>query len=123
MFFSKKNHPLSDALETVALAQRSPAVEGVIEGAKAATISAPIFATIQALRNRSATAGAIAGGIGAGVLFGLAAAAKQGYYNTRSEAYIKYHLENIRKREQEAADPQSPQDGFHGGFHRVYYPY
>lgn len=122
MFFGRRDHPLARTLETVALAERSPTVEGVIEGTKAGVFAAPIFAALQAMRNKSPIGGAIVGGIGAGTLIGLAAAAKQKYHNTRSEAYIKYHLDNLREREAEERENLRP-GGFSGGFDRVYNPY
>jgi hypothetical protein len=82
-------------LDVRANAIKSPKVEGIIEGSKAAILAAPLAAAVQAIRGRSPTLGAIGGGVVAGSLVGLIAAGIQKYRNMRAESEMQYHIDNI----------------------------
>jgi len=114
-------------LEQDAEFNKSPKVEGVLQGAKAALLAAPLGAAVQALRNKSPGMGALVTGLGAGLLAGLSAAAVQKYRNLKTEADMRYHLRNMVEREPTVMlpEPGAMRDivGFTRGFENVYHPY
>ena len=84
------------AFDTKSEIQKSPKVEGIIQGAKAAVIAAPIAAAIQALRNKNPIIGGVLAGLAAGATVGAGAAAMQNLRNTEIESDMRYHLGNIQ---------------------------
>jgi len=111
-------------------AEKSPAIEGVYQGVKAAVLAAPVAAGIQALRGRNAYLGALVGGLGAGALAGAVTAARQKYTNMQTEANLGYHIQNMADYNQQQEEiPQSiyqPTDissNFSRGFESVRNPY
>lgn len=109
--------------------EKSPKVEGFIQGAKGALLAAPVAAAIQAIRGKSVGGGAFLAGVGAGVLTGLTAAAIQKFNNVKTEAGLRYHVRNLLDREPMVYMPpkqllsQAMQESprFGQGFENVYY--
>ena len=113
-------NPLAYALDEAAEVEKSPKVEGAIQGAKAAVIAAPLGAAIQALRGKNPYVGALIAGLGVGATAGAAAAAVQKYKNMRQEADLRYHLRNMVDREPGVA---LPDNNFVSGFNNVRYTF
>lgn len=129
-FLTDKN-PIELAIEEDVRVRKSPHVEGMIQGAKAAIVAAPLGAAVQALRNRNPWGGAAVAGLGAGAIAGLLGAAAQKYRNLQTEAELRYHMRNLVDREPMVAMPE-PQAltqavdharGFGQGFERVHHAY
>ena len=104
-------------LDTEAEFEKSPKIEGLVQGGKAALLAAPLGAAVQALRGKSPAVGGAAAGFGAGILIGLAAAAAQKFKNMQTEAQMKYHIQNISD-DQPQLTPM-----FSRGFENVRNPY
>lgn len=129
--FMADKGPIEYAIEEDVRLKKSPHVEGMIQGAKAAIVAAPLGMAVQALRGRNPLGGAAITGIGAGVIAGLIGAAAQKYKNLKTEAELRYHMRNMVEREPMVAMPE-PQalsqavnfsHGFGQGFQDVHHPY
>ena len=105
-------NPLDYYMDEAARLEKSPQVEGIMQGAKAAIMAAPVGAAVQALRSKNPYMGAIIAGLGAGALAGLSAAAIQKYKNLQVEAGMRYHLRNMIDREPTVGLPNSFATGF-----------
>jgi hypothetical protein len=125
-FLSRKD-PITIAVEEAVKAEKSPSVEGFVQGTKAALMAAPVGAAIQALRDKNPKMGALIAGLGVGALAGISAAAVQKYNNTKTEAELRYHMRNMINREPTVALPSPIEmaqvNGFVRGFGNVHYPY
>lgn len=126
-FLTNKN-PARMVVEENVRWQKSPALAGAIEGAKAGLMAAPVGAAIQGLRGKNMPLGALISGLGAGVLTGLTAAAIQKYKNMREEAVLRYHAQNLVQDEPMAFMPPPAalnqvaylRPGFAQGFENVH---
>lgn len=129
-FLTTKN-PIEIALEEDVRVRKSPQVEGMIQGGKAALLAAPLGAAVQLLRNKNPLPAAAVTGFGAGIITGLAAAAAQKYKNLKTESELRYHLRNMVDREPMVAMPEPAalsqavdySRGFDRGFANVHNPY
>lgn len=132
--FQPDKNLITDAIEEDVRWKKSPTVQGVTEGIKAGLMTAPIGASVQALRGKNMVAGAVGTGVATGLLIGGLAAAVQKLKNLREEANIRYHTQNILEREPRVfIPPQAPPPdrmlmmqgdprvtGFTGGFNSAY---
>lgn len=126
--FLTKKDLLTMAVEQDTAIKKSPITEGVIEGAKAALLAAPVGAAIQGIRGKNMYLGSLIAGLGAGTLAGLTSAAIQKYKNVSREADMRYHMRNMLDREPMAFMPPPQTMGevvymrppFSQGFSNVY---
>jgi hypothetical protein len=106
--FTKKD-PITRFVEQDIQIQKSPITAGIIEGAKAAVIAAPMGAAIQGLRGKNMYLGGFVSGLGAALAAGLSAAGIQKFENVKQEAKLRYHMRNLIDREPAVFLPD-PQD-------------
>ena len=133
--FQPDKNFITDAIEEDVRWKKSPTVQGVTEGIKAGLMTAPIGASVQALRGKNMVAGAVGIGIATGLVIGGLAAAVQKLKNLREEANLRYHTQNMIEREPRVFfPPQAPpppdrmlmmqgdprMSGFTGGFQSAY---
>ena len=125
---------ITDSLEETAAMEKSPTVQGLIEGIKAGLMAAPVGGSVQGLRGKNIVSGAVGTGIATGLLVGGLAAAVQKWKNLRQEADLRYHARNMISREPEVFVPprtlppsmmMDPSMGgnFTQGFNNAYRPY
>lgn len=88
-------------LDRAATFEESPVTRGFMAGLKAAIIGAPVGAAVQAFRGHDALGGAVLGALIPGILAGLARAGAKKVQNLDTEAYLRYHADQIKSREPE----------------------
>lgn len=115
------NRLVNTFLDESVHAEKSPLLEGSVQGAKAALVAAPLGAVYGLLRNKKPALYGALTGAAAGTAFGLVAAAAQKYENMKREAELKYHMQNVIERNPEILASTAPQ--FAQGFQNVYHPH
>lgn len=131
--FGRKNI-ITESLEETSEWEKSPTVQGMIEGIKAGLMAAPVGGSVQGLRGKDIVKGALGTGLATGLLVGGLAAAVQKWKNLRQEADLRYHARNMIRREPDVFIPprslppsmmMDPSMGgtFTQGFSNAYRPY
>lgn len=90
---------INKGLDEAAAFERSPTAAGFIAGLKAALIGGPIGAGAFALKGGNPAMGALLGALIPGLVTGLSTASTQKLENLNTEAYMRYHAQNIKDRE------------------------
>lgn len=81
--------------------KESPISSGFMAGLKYALMGAPVGAAVEALRGHDALTGAVLGAVIPGVLAAIAKGGTKKLENLDTEAYLRYHAEQIKAREPE----------------------
>lgn len=93
-------------VEEVVNWKQSPYIAGMVTGAKAALVGAPVGSLIAAIKDSNAKRGAILGALVAGVPGFAAGFAKQRIQNIDQEASIRYFADHIKEREPRFFTPE-----------------
>ena len=93
------NRPLTWTIEEDQKLIKSPFVNSLLAAAKGALVGGTVGAGANAIRGGSAGKGLAAGALLGGLLAGAAKYYEQEVSNINREAELKYHAENLKRRE------------------------